>query len=181
MEIRKVKQVFGAVVMLSTALFVGNATAEAVVVEDINFDSIPDVVVSGEDGQLTTFLGKGDGTFGKAHESGKKRVKTPHEHTANIMKEKDAQVALTLNKNLSFDVLGVNKGERVKPCKKGEGNDCHFDRDKIFAQETFTITIVEGSCCAYISGGSSTYKFCTPEWPLSFVNSISGENCPRNE
>jgi len=100
--------------------------------------------------------------------------------TAKIMDKDKAQVALTLNKNLSFDVLGVRAGKRIEPCKKGEGNDCHYDRKKIFAQETFTITIVEGSCCAYISGGSATYKFCTPEWPLEFVNSISGESCPRN-
>lgn len=100
--------------------------------------------------------------------------------TAKIMSEDKAQVAVTLNKNLSFDVLGIEAGKRVEPCKKGKGNDCHFAQNKIFSQETFTITIVEGSCCAYISGGDMTYKFCTPEWPLSFVNSISGESCPRN-
>jgi len=98
-------------------------------------------------------------------------------NTAKIMAKDKAQVAVTLNKNLSFDVLGVRAGKRVKPCEKGKNNDCHFDADKIFAQETFTITIVKGSCCAYISGGSTTYKFCTPEWPLDFVNGISGENC----
>jgi len=181
MESRTTKQVIGAAIILSAALFASTVAAEeAVTVKDVNFDSIPDVIVS-EDGQLTTFLGNGDGTFKKAQKSGTKRAKTPHEHTTSIMKENDAQVAITLNKDLSFDILGVRAVKRVEPCKKGRNNDCHFDPDKIFAQETFTITIVEGSCCAYISGSDTTYKFCTPEWPLDFVNSISGANCPRNQ
>ncbi len=100
--------------------------------------------------------------------------------TAKIMDKDKAQIAVTLNKNLSFDVLGVRAGKRVEPCKKGKSNDCHFDSNKIFAQETFTITIVEGSCCAYVSVSDATYEFCTPQWPLDFVNSISGESCPRS-
>ncbi len=101
--------------------------------------------------------------------------------TAKIMERDKAQVAVTLNKNLSFDVLGVKAGERIKPCKKGKSNDCHFDTNKIFAQETLTITVVEGSCCVYVSVRSSTYKYCSPPYPLEFVNSLSGESCPRNE
>ena len=95
--------------------------------------------------------------------------------TAKIMSKDKAQVAVTLNKNLSFDILGVREGKRVEPCKKGKGTDCHFDPDNIFAQKTFTITVVKGSCCAYISGGSSTYKFCTPEYSIEFIRMVDGD------
>ena len=98
-------------------------------------------------------------------------------NTANIMKKDKSQVALTLNKDLSVNVLGVRAGKKVKPC--GKGSDCRYDKENVFAQKTFTITVVKGSCCAYISSGSSTYKFCTPTWPLVFVNSLSGEQCPE--
>lgn len=125
------------------------------------------VTVAGEDGHSD----KGDGT-----------VKKPHHHMAKIMDKNDAQVALTINKNLSLDVLGVGAGKRVEPCKKGKDNDCHFDQNKVFSQEKLTITVVKGSCCAYISTGDVTYEFCPPqEGSLEFVDSISGENCPRYE
>jgi hypothetical protein len=53
-----------------------NAIADAVVVEDVNFDSIPDIVATGDEGsQLTIFLGKGDGTFEKTFESGESGLK----------------------------------------------------------------------------------------------------------
>ncbi len=177
MEFRIKRKIFGAAIMLTAALLASTAVAkEAVTVKDVNLDSIPDVVVL-EDGQITTFLGKGDGTFEEAQKSGEKRTKTPHDHTADIMKENDAQVAVTLNKNLSFDVLGVRAGKRIEPCKKGKGNDCHFDRDKIFAQKTFTITIVKGSCCAYISGSDSTYEYCSPPFPIEFIRDDLGGRC----
>jgi len=104
-----------------------------------------------------------------------------HMHMAKIMNANDAQVALTINKDMSLEVLGVRAGELVEPCKKEDGGDCHFDQDKVFSQETLTITVIEDSCCAYISTGNDTYEFCPPQWPLEFVNAISGESCPRYE
>ncbi len=97
--------------------------------------------------------------------------------TAKIMDKDEAQIAVTLNKNLSIDVIGVRAGKRIEPCKKGKSNDCHFDPDKIFAQKTFTITIVKGSCCAYISGGSATYSYCSPPFPIEFIRDDLGGRC----
>ncbi len=69
MDFRTKKQIFGAAIILSATFFASIVIAkEAVTVKDVNFDSIPDVVVS-ENGQLTTFLGNGDGTFKKAQKS----------------------------------------------------------------------------------------------------------------
>lgn len=134
MEIRKIKQVFGGVVILSAALFVSNVTAEGVVVEDVNFDSIPDVVVSGEDGQLTTFLGKGDGTFGKALESGKKRVNTPLSIPEGLPSDTQAIVAITSDGRLE---LRGARGEPLPECyictpalEKKYGDTCKQAPDK---------------------------------------------------
>ena len=165
---------------LSTLIFTSQATADAVTVEDVNLDNIPDVVVS-ETGaqQPKVFLGNGDGTFASPTTPTDKEASKRAE-IAKLMGERKSQVALTLNQDLSFDVLGVRAGKKVKPCSKEQ--PCRFDaqkdKDKIFDQKKFTITVFKGSCCAYISSGSSTYEFCTPEWPLEFVNSISGESCP---
>jgi len=158
MEFKTIKPVFGAVLMLSAIIFASNTIAADA------------VIVSGADAQSTTFPDKDDGT-----------VEKNHMHMAKVMDKNDAQVALTINKNLSLDVLGVRAGKRVEPCEKEKGNDCHFDRSKVFSEEKLTITVVEGSCCAYISTGNDTYEFCPPEWPLEFVNSISGKTCPLYE
>ena len=103
--------------------------------------------------------------------------------TAKIMDERNAQVALTLNKDLSFDVLGVRAGKRVEETTCGEddvtGNagDCRFDPNDIFAQKTFTVTIVKGTCCAYISGSDITYKYCSPPYPIEFIKVDLEEEC----
>lgn len=101
-------------------------------------------------------------------------------NTANIMEKNKSQVALTLNKDLSVDVLGVRAGKKVKPCSKE--TPCRFDgkkdKDNIFAQKSFDITVFKGSCCAHISSGDSTYEFCSPEWPIFFINSLTGAKCP---
>ena len=170
------------VIVLSTAFFTSHATADAVTVEDVNLDNIPDVVVT-ETGaqQPKVFLGNGDGTFANATTPADKEANKRAE-IAKLMGERKSQVALTLNQDLSFDVLGVRAGKKVKPCSKE--NPCRYDpnnlngKGELFAQKTFTITIIKGSCCATVSTGSSTYEYCTPEWPLFFVNAITGEECP---
>ena len=166
------------VLALSSVFFISHASATGVAVEDVNLDNIPDVIVT-EYGaeQPKVFLGKGDGTFENAQPAPKDKEANSRAEVAKIMGERKSQVALTLNQDLSFDVLGVRAGKKVKPC--GKGNDCRYNKEDIFSQKTFTITVVKGSCCAYISSGSSTYKFCTPTWPLEFVNSLSGEQCPE--
>ena len=97
--------------------------------------------------------------------------------TAKIMDEENAQIAVTLNKDLSFNVLGVRAGKRVDTCVKGQAQagDCRFEPPgNPFYKETFTITIVQGSCCAYISGGSATYEYCSPQFPVEFIRMIAG-------
>lgn len=102
-------------------------------------------------------------------------------NTAKIMKKDKSQVALTLNEDLSIGVLGVRAGKKVKSCSKE--NPCRFDpikdKDKAFAHQDFSITVFKGSCCAVISSGSSTYEFCSPQWPIFFINSLTGAQCPE--
>lgn len=104
----------------------------------------------------------------------------PVYNTAKIMKKDKSQVALTLNKDLSVDVLSVRAGKKGKPCSKEKPcrYDVKKDKKKAFAHQDFSITVFKGSCCAYISTGSSTYEYCSPEWPIVFVNALSGEQCP---
>ena len=167
------------VIVLSTAFFTSHATADAVTVEDVNLDNIPDVVVT-ETGaqQPKVFLGNGDGTFANATTPVDKEANKRAE-IAKLMGERKSQVALTLNQDLTFDVLGVRAGKKVKPCSKE--NPCRFDakkdKDKAFAHKEFSITVFKGSCCAHISTGHHTYEYCTPEWPLFFINSLTGEEC----
>jgi hypothetical protein len=106
--------------------------------------------------------------------------------TAKIMKERNAQIAVALNKDLSLDVLGVRAGKRVKETcgkdnVKGNAGDCQFDPDDIFAQKTITITIVKGTCCAYIGGASSGTEYCSPPEPIEFINTITGEICTNEK
>ena len=176
-----VKCFFYSVLCLSAVFYMGSASAAGVAVEDVNLDNIPDVVVSeGGAAQPQIFLGKGDGTFESANASARDKEAGKRAEIAKIMGERKSQVALTLNEDLSFDALGVRAGKKAEPCSKK--NPCRFDpkkdRDKAFAHQDFSITVFKGSCCAYISSGSSTYEFCTPRWPLFFVNSLSGESCP---
>ena len=163
---------------LSTVLFTSQASADAVTVEDVNLDNIPDVVVSETGGQQPkVFLGNGDGTFASPTTPADKP--DPVYNTAKIMKKDKSQVALTLNKNLSIDILGVRAGKKVKPC--GKENPCRFDpktdKDNIFAQKSFNITVFKGSCCAHISTGDMTYEYCSPQYPVAFINLLTGAQC----
>lgn len=124
--------------------------------------------------------------------------------TAQIMKEDKSQIALLLNKNLSVSVAGVEAGMRAKPCatdpnyKAGAASkampttsyeSCRSpDKPKgeIFYQQTYTVTVVKGSCCAYISVGGNTYELCSgpnvpPDFPVEFINSLTGQSCPDGQ
>ena len=54
---------------LSAVFYLGSASATGVAVEDVNLDSIPDVIVTKEGAQPQVFLGKGDGTFESSRDS----------------------------------------------------------------------------------------------------------------
>ncbi len=70
MELNAIKPGFTVALLVGSLLFAGNVLADAVAVEDVNADSIPDIVTTANGGnQLNVFLGKGDGTFEKSFES----------------------------------------------------------------------------------------------------------------
>lgn len=140
-------------------------------------------------------------TMGLAACSTDSVLQTAQMQTAQLMKEDKSQVALLLNKDLSITVAGVEAGLRAHPCatepdKKnsadGKNNQMNSyesclpagkPKGEIFHQETFTITVVRGSCCAYISGGGHTYELCSgpnvpPDFPVEFINQITGQTCP---
>lgn len=121
--------------------------------------------------------------------------------TAQIMKDDKSQVALLLNKDLSITVASVEAGLRARPCatepdKKnsadGENNPLSSHesclpagkaKGEVFYQKTFTISVIRGSCCAYISSGDQTYELCSgpnvpPDFPVEFINQITGQTCP---
>lgn len=108
---------------------------------------------------------------------------------ARIYKQDDAQLALTLNKNATVTVVGVGAGERVEPCKlrvpptdqePGKGAilddktiaECYPDGHvpgKVLFQETYTISVREGSCCADVVNNGQVRVYCSPPKPFGFV------------
>jgi len=123
MEFRTKKQIFGAAIVLSATLFASTVIAkEAVTVEDVNFDSIPDVIVS-ENGQLTTFLGNGDGTFKKAQKSVSVSTGLPTEQTkpdAPMLVPRglpaDTQAIVAIKSDGSLELRDTN-GDRLPECR----------------------------------------------------------------
>lgn len=114
---------------------------------------------------------------------------------AAIYKEDNSQLALALNKDSSVTVVGVGAGERVKSCevptspsvaqeagKPGALPDeaalarCFPDGHvpgKILFQQTYTITVREGSKCVDVVNGNKIYVYCSPPYPLEFVSANS--------
>ena len=104
---------------------------------------------------------------------------------ANIMKEDESQLALALNKNGSVSVVGVGAASRIDACKLTTPNpapdsnelaQCYPDGHvpgKVLFQQTYTVTVREGSLCADIVNGSSIYVYCSPPYPLQFVQGLA--------
>lgn len=110
---------------------------------------------------------------------------------ATILGKDNSQLALALNKDGSVTVVGVGAGERVKPCKvpanplvpqeAGKTDVMPDDKaiaqcfpeghvpGKILFQQTYTITVREGSLCADVQNGGIYYVYCSPPYPLAFV------------
>ena len=99
---------------------------------------------------------------------------------AKILSEDNANIAVTINKDLSNTVINTHTGERVEPCavditetkrpladaiKKcyPEGHD---PNGKILS--TTNIVVREGSICATIVSGSRLYVLCQPPYNLGF-------------
>ena len=100
--------------------------------------------------------------------------------TMKILKEKDAKVLITINKDLSMDVIGIHKGEKIKPCKLNKNDESLTDEEKRLKcypvghnpygniLKEANIQIREGSVCISIWVGSRRYDFCDPPYDLNF-------------
>lgn len=114
---------------------------------------------------------------------------------ATIFEKDNSQLALALNKDGSVTVVGVGAGERVKPCEVPTSSSvaqevgkavaipddktiahCFPDGHvpgKILFEQTYTISVREGSKCAYVWSGNKLYVYCSPPFPLEFVSANS--------
>lgn len=113
---------------------------------------------------------------------------------ASIYSADNSQLALALNKDGSVTVVGIGAGERVKPCEiptnpstaqeagkavalpdEAAPARCFPDGHvpgKILFQQTYTITVREGSLCADVVSGNKVFVYCSPPYPLEFVKKL---------
>ena len=99
---------------------------------------------------------------------------------AKILAQDNANVAVTINKDLSTTVINTHTGERVEPCTvdiqqdkrslQDAINKCypegHDPNGKILSSTN--ITVREGSTCVTIISGSRGYVLCQPPHNLGF-------------
>ncbi|MCG8015253.1 MAG: hypothetical protein JAY97_03470 [Candidatus Thiodiazotropha sp. 'RUGA'] len=105
-----------------------------------------------------------------------------HYKTSKILKQDNAQVAITLNKGFETTVISTNDGKRIEPicvmdekAKKRNASvpmceeNVFSDKDnKVLYEKTFNVKVVEGSVCVKVRIGSAVYKFCDPPYDLGF-------------
>lgn len=100
--------------------------------------------------------------------------------TMRILKEKEARVLITINKDLSTDVISLHRGEKIKHCESVNDVESLSDEEKRLKcypvghnpygkilKET-SIQLREGSICATITVGSRLYVVCQPPVDLGF-------------
>jgi len=107
--------------------------------------------------------------------------------TAKIFKNKDAQVAIGLSKNLKPFIVSPRAGEEIlcklTPKDKGkkvpprDNPACGSlgENNKVIAREVIEITVREGSCCVDISMSTGDYYFCSPPFPVNFITDFGGQ------
>jgi len=102
--------------------------------------------------------------------------------SARIMQQDQSQMALLLNKGFSTSVVAINDGKSIEPCKidqqAGEKErmtavtscypDGHNPDGKILFEDTYTVTVREGSTCITVRSGAHVYVFCQPPFSLGF-------------
>jgi hypothetical protein len=102
--------------------------------------------------------------------------------TAKILKEDQAQVAITLNKDFTNTVIAVNDAKRITPCalaadaaKRQVQDDikpcepeAEAGKGEILFEDTYKVTVRKGSICLTIISASSKYRFCDPPYNLGF-------------
>lgn len=101
-------------------------------------------------------------------------------NTSRILSQDDAQVAITLNKDYKTSIISVNDGARIEPCidpdvrqqEKTEPTSAKIcgplGQGKILREETYKLTVREGSVCISIWAGNHRYDFCDPPYHLQF-------------
>ncbi|MCU7907019.1 MAG: YgdI/YgdR family lipoprotein [Candidatus Thiodiazotropha sp. (ex Epidulcina cf. delphinae)] len=96
-----------------------------------------------------------------------------HHKTARILKQDQAHVAMTLNKDFGATIVSVHDGKRIEPCLvKGANPSKHpahlkpcdpdIDKGKLLHEETYRVSVREGSKCIIIWANGFKYKFCFP-------------------
>lgn len=104
-----------------------------------------------------------------------------HYQTTKILKQDQAQIAITLNKGYKTTVIAANDGKRIEPCivenkrQKADSSTlktCEPDLDtgkgKILFEETYKVTVREGSVCVSLWAGPYRFDFCDPPYDLDF-------------
>lgn len=99
---------------------------------------------------------------------------------AKILKQDNANVALTINKDLSNTVINTYTGERVLPCFVANKNE-KLAIDEVIEKcapkghdlsgppvSEAQIVVMKGSICIIIVIGSRGYKLCQPPEKLGF-------------
>lgn len=101
-------------------------------------------------------------------------------NNAKILSQDEANIAITINKNLSGTVINTHTGERIKPCvadiRQAEASldelikQCHpkghEPNGKILAFGSYTLR--EGSYCYTGVVGNTLYVYCQPPLNLGF-------------
>lgn len=100
--------------------------------------------------------------------------------TSRILSKDEAQVAITLNKDFATSVVSVNDGEKIAPCISPDikRQQAYTDKDlkicgpagdgKILFEQTYKLTVREGSVCISLWVGDRRYDFCDPPYKLTF-------------
>jgi hypothetical protein len=102
--------------------------------------------------------------------------------TAKILKEDNAQIAITLNKGFETTVISTSDGKRIDPIcitdKKAYQKQTSIPmcedqmqakkENKVLYEKTYNVTVIEGSICVRVKIGPAIYKFCDPPYDLGF-------------
>ena len=104
-----------------------------------------------------------------------------HYKTTKILKQDQAQVAITLNKDFKNTVISTNDGKRIEPTcivdektRKSEPSIPLCESDfaakggEVLYAETYKVVVKKGSVCISIWNGPYRYDFCDPPYDLGF-------------
>lgn len=107
---------------------------------------------------------------------------TKHYRTTKILKQDNAQVAITLNKGFETTIISTADGQRIEPTCITDKNEkeetpsiplCDSSRNskesgKILYETAYNVVVREGSICVLITRGVYKYEICDPPYNLGF-------------